>query len=90
MKHTNPAATNANAGHIESQSEEFSIPSNIDLQGLPQLCFPGKLFIFEDHFYSLELLALLGCKNVTQNMWRAEVHVLVCLQDLQDLFILQL
>ncbi|XP_072115583.1 DENN domain-containing protein 3 isoform X2 [Mobula birostris] len=40
FKHTNPATSKANAGHKEPQSEEFSIPNEVDLQGLPQLCFP--------------------------------------------------
>ncbi|XP_032875815.1 DENN domain-containing protein 3 isoform X3 [Amblyraja radiata] len=67
LKHTNPAATNANAGHIESQSEEFSIPSNIDLQGLPQLCFPGELQIEteakEDRYHFLVFTDVFGTRT---------------------------
>ncbi|XP_069778417.1 DENN domain-containing protein 3 isoform X2 [Narcine bancroftii] len=64
FKHTNPDVNNGNASHKESQSEEFSIPNNIDLQGLPQLCFPGELKIEteakEDHYHSLVFTDVFG------------------------------
>ncbi|XP_062914671.1 DENN domain-containing protein 3 isoform X2 [Mobula hypostoma] len=67
FKHTNPATSKANAGHKEPQSEEFSIPNEVDLQGLPQLCFPGGLQIEteakEDHYHFLVFTDVFGTRT---------------------------
>uniref|UniRef100_UPI00398EDBFB DENN domain-containing protein 3 isoform X3 n=1 Tax=Pristiophorus japonicus TaxID=55135 RepID=UPI00398EDBFB len=64
FKRANP---NVNAGYKEPQTEEFSIPNNIDLQGLPQLCFPGELEIEtepkEDQYHFLVFTDVFGTRT---------------------------
>ncbi|CAJ0934753.1 unnamed protein product [Ranitomeya imitator] len=38
------SGTGNNADHRETTTEEISVPKDIDLIGLPQLCFPGVVF----------------------------------------------
>ncbi|XP_067887420.1 DENN domain-containing protein 3 isoform X13 [Heterodontus francisci] len=67
FKHATPASSNANASHKEPQIEEFSIPNNIDLQALLQLCFPGELQIEsepkEDHYHFLVFTDVFGTRT---------------------------
>ncbi|XP_067834570.1 DENN domain-containing protein 3 isoform X2 [Heptranchias perlo] len=67
FKRATSASSSANAGHKEPQTEEFSIPNNIDLQGLPQLCFPGELQIEtepkEDHYHFLVFTDVFGTRT---------------------------
>lgn len=53
-----------NTDHKEPVTEDVSVPKDIDLLGLPQLCFPGGLRISrelqEDHFHFLVLTDVLG------------------------------
>ncbi|XP_053571371.1 DENN domain-containing protein 3 [Bombina bombina] len=48
----------------ESATEEISVPKDIDLNGLPQLCFPGGLQLTlepkEDHFHFLVFTDVCG------------------------------
>ncbi|KAM9307899.1 DENN domain-containing protein 3 [Gastrophryne carolinensis] len=58
-------AGSANAsGQRETTTEEVSVPKDIDLIGLPQLCFPGGLPVTsgpsEDHFHFLVFTDVLG------------------------------
>ncbi|XP_078071876.1 DENN domain-containing protein 3 isoform X2 [Mustelus asterias] len=66
-KQTAPASSNANTQHKEPQIEEFSVPNNIDLQGLSQLCFPGELQIEtepkEDHYHFLVFTDVFGTRT---------------------------
>ncbi|XP_059502178.1 DENN domain-containing protein 3 isoform X1 [Stegostoma tigrinum] len=67
FKHSTSALSNTNANHKEPQTEEISIPNNIDLQGLPQLCFPGELQIEtepkEDHYHFLVFTDVFGART---------------------------
>ncbi|XP_041045801.1 DENN domain-containing protein 3 [Carcharodon carcharias] len=67
FKHATPVSSNANTSHKEPQTEEFSVPNNIDLQGLPQLCFPGELQIQtepkEDHYHFLVFTDVFGTRT---------------------------
>ncbi|XP_043923198.1 DENN domain-containing protein 3-like [Protopterus annectens] len=53
-----------NTDHKEPVTEDASVPKDIDLLGLPQLCFPGGLYISrelqEDHFHFLVLTDVIG------------------------------
>ncbi|XP_063777263.1 DENN domain-containing protein 3 [Pseudophryne corroboree] len=52
------------ANHRETTTEEISVPQDIDLIGLPQLCFPGGLQVTaepkEQHFHFLVFTDVLG------------------------------
>ncbi|XP_040288162.1 DENN domain-containing protein 3 [Bufo bufo] len=53
-----------NVDHRETTTEEISVPKDIDLIGLPQLCFPGGLQVtlepIEEHFHFLIFTDVLG------------------------------
>ncbi|KAG9471550.1 hypothetical protein GDO78_014351 [Eleutherodactylus coqui] len=53
-----------NLDHRETTTEEISVPKDIDLIGLPQLCFPGGLQVTlepkEEHFHFLIFTDVLG------------------------------
>ncbi|XP_075067760.1 DENN domain-containing protein 3 [Mixophyes fleayi] len=53
-----------NTNHRETTTEEISVPQDIDLIGLPQLCFPGGLQVTlkpkEQHFHFLVFTDVLG------------------------------
>ncbi|XP_068094187.1 DENN domain-containing protein 3 isoform X2 [Hyperolius riggenbachi] len=64
-KKTKFEAGSANGGgQKEATTEEISVPKDIDLIGLPQLCFPGGLPVTaepsEDHFHFLVFTDVLG------------------------------
>ncbi|XP_072426027.1 DENN domain-containing protein 3 isoform X2 [Chiloscyllium punctatum] len=67
FKHATSGISSTNAGHKEPQTEEISVPNNIDLQGLPQLCFPGELQIEtepkEDHYHFLVFTDVFGART---------------------------
>ncbi|GCB78361.1 hypothetical protein scyTo_0020096, partial [Scyliorhinus torazame] len=67
FKRATSASSNANTSHKEPNLEEIGIPNNIDLQGLPQFCFPGELQIEtepkEDHYHFLVFTDVLGTRT---------------------------
>lgn len=58
------SGTGNNVDHRETTTEEISVPKDVDLIGLPQLCFPGGLQVTfepkEEHFHSLIFTDVLG------------------------------
>ena len=39
-----PLSNGSSSGHAEVASEDISVPKDLDLIALPQLCFPGTAF----------------------------------------------
>ncbi|XP_073446515.1 DENN domain-containing protein 3 isoform X2 [Dendrobates tinctorius] len=58
------SGTGNNADHRETSTEEFSVPKDIDLIGLPQLCFPAGMQVTlapkEERFHFLIFTDVLG------------------------------
>ncbi|XP_073536036.1 DENN domain-containing protein 3 [Phyllobates terribilis] len=58
------SGTGNNADYRETTTEEISVPKDIDLIGLPQLCFPGGMQVTlepkEERFHSLIFTDVLG------------------------------
>ncbi|XP_056378823.1 LOW QUALITY PROTEIN: DENN domain-containing protein 3 [Hyla sarda] len=62
-----PKVESGNSNNVEPTTEEISVPKDIDLIGLPQLCFPGGLQVTlepkEEHFHSLIFTDVLGNRS---------------------------
>ncbi|XP_077127428.1 DENN domain-containing protein 3 isoform X2 [Ranitomeya variabilis] len=61
------SGTGNNADHRETTTEEISVPKDIDLIGLPQLCFPGGMQVTlapkEERFHFLIFTDVLGTRT---------------------------
>ncbi|KAM4687554.1 DENN domain-containing protein 3 [Discoglossus pictus] len=78
---TDSVTTNS-MGQKETATEEISVPKDIDLNGLPQLCFPGGLQLSaepkEDHFHFLVFTDVCGNRTygVVAQYYRSVQEVL--------------
>ncbi|XP_007249779.3 DENN domain-containing protein 3 [Astyanax mexicanus] len=63
-KHDRRAASSGNARTSVSSTEDVSVPKDLDLVALPQLCFPGGLQVSkepkDDHFHFLVFTDVFG------------------------------
>uniref|UniRef100_A0A4W3J9T0 DENN domain containing 3 n=1 Tax=Callorhinchus milii TaxID=7868 RepID=A0A4W3J9T0_CALMI len=67
IRRPSSSSSATSVGLKEQQTEDISVPKDIDLQGLPQLCFPGELSIEtepkDDRYHFLVFTDVFGIRT---------------------------